>query len=493
VSPLLSAGREDGSQSLVSKFEEETFTSVDVNADFLGTGSQVHPRKLAENPWTQFGEDIDGEAAGDLSGISLAMTSDGKRVVIGAPGNGNAAGHVRVYDLTGSAPTQIGGDIDGDAADDQSGASVAISKDGTRVVIGAITNNGRGGSLFGSGHARVFQFNGNAWIKLGEDIDGDALLDFSGISVAITQDGSRVVIGAVFNRDGAGSGYVRVFDFDVDDVKWNQIGGDLDLEEAREQSGVRSVAISSDGLRVVTGASVVTDVSGEGQVDNISDLGYVRVFDLDGTTWSQTGQDIDGEAVGDAFGVSVALSANGNRVAIGAFGNDGDDGDAPNSGRARVFQFIGAMWIQIGQDIDGEATGDASGVSVDLSADGNRVAIGAFGNDGNGRNSGQARVLDLDLNVAVNVATWIQIGQDIDGEATGDQSGIAVALSANGNRIVIGAFLNDGSKGEDSGQVRVFDYVVCSAFLFVCMPKRGLTMHLSHVLPRLLLLYSSNS
>ena len=51
--------------------------------------------------WTQVGADIDGEAVGDLSGLSVSMSSDGTRVAIGAPyndGTGTDAGHVRVYD-----------------------------------------------------------------------------------------------------------------------------------------------------------------------------------------------------------------------------------------------------------------------------------------------------------------------------------------------------------------------------------------------------------
>ena len=54
-----------------------------------------------------------------------------------------------------------------------------------------------------------------------------------------------------------------------------------------------------------------------------------------------------------------------------------------------------AAQSQIGQDIDGEAAGDWSGVSVSLSANGNRVAIGAHGNDGNGSSAGYVRVYQL--------------------------------------------------------------------------------------------------
>ena len=92
------------------------------------------------NAWTQVGGDIDGEAADDQSGFSVSLSSDGTRVAIGAlanDGNGSAAGHVRVYEYSGSAWAQLGDDIDGEAADDQSGFSVSLSSDGTRVAIGA--------------------------------------------------------------------------------------------------------------------------------------------------------------------------------------------------------------------------------------------------------------------------------------------------------------------------------------------------------------------
>ena len=68
------------------------------------------------------------------------MSSDGTRVAIGAlwnDGTGISAGHVRVYAESGGTWTQVGADIDGEAAGDQSGGSVSMSSDGTRVAIGA--------------------------------------------------------------------------------------------------------------------------------------------------------------------------------------------------------------------------------------------------------------------------------------------------------------------------------------------------------------------
>ena len=90
-------------------------------------------------------------------------------------------------------------------------------------------------------------------------------------------------------------------------------------------------------------------------------------------------------------------------------------------------------WVQIGNDIDGEATNDESGRSVSLNADGTVLAIGALYNDENGNNAGHVRVYDWDPVLEV----WDQKGLDIDGEATGDQSGYSVSLSADGTILAI--------------------------------------------------------
>ena len=59
---------------------------------------------------------------------------------------------------------QIGNDIDGEAADDQSGSSVSVSSDGTIVAIGAKYYDGNG---LNSGHVRVYQYDGSQWTQIG--------------------------------------------------------------------------------------------------------------------------------------------------------------------------------------------------------------------------------------------------------------------------------------------------------------------------------------
>jgi LPXTG-motif cell wall-anchored protein len=251
------------------------------------------------------------------------MSGDGSRIAIGAPFNdvsGSNAGHVRVYTLINGTWTQTGADINGEAVGDQSGRSVALSEDGSRIAIGANLNDGNGSS---AGHVRVYTLFNGTWTQTGVDIDGEAVGDQSGSSVAMSGDGSRIAIGANLN-DGNGSS-----------------------------------------------------------------AGHVRVYTLINGTWTQTGLDIDGEAAGDESGWSVAMSGDGSRIAIGAYGNDGV---GSNAGHVRVYTLFNGTWTQTGVDIDGEAVGDQSGSSVALSGDGSRIAIGAPNNDGTGSNAGHVRV-----------------------------------------------------------------------------------------------------
>ena len=112
--------------------------------------------------------------------------------------------------------------------------------------------------------------------------------------------------------------------------------------------------------------------------------------------WEQTGQDIDGEASVDNSGLAVSLNSAGDIVAIGAPFNDGTNSDpTDNRGHTRIYQYNGTSWVQIGQDIDGEAAGDFSGYSVSLNSAGNIVAIGAIFNNGNGSDAGHTRIFSI--------------------------------------------------------------------------------------------------
>ena len=215
-----------------------------------------------------------------------------------------------------------------------------------------------------------------------------------------------------------------------------QVGSDIDGEAGGDYSG-HSVSLSSDGSIVAIGA-YANDGNG-----NFS--GHVRVYQNVSGTWTQVGSDIDGEAASDYSGWSVSLSSDGSIVAIGAYGNNGN---GTSSGHVRIYQNVSGTWTQVGSDIDGEAADDNSGRSVSLSSDGSIVAIGAYGNNGNGTNSGHVRVYQ---NIS---GTWMQYGPDINGEAADDNSGYYVSISKDGSTVAIGAYKNDGN-GTNSGHTRV--------------------------------------
>jgi hypothetical protein len=384
----------------------------------------------------QIGQDIDGEAADDRSGRSVSLSADGSRVAIGAPGNGGngaGAGHVRIYEYSGGSWIQLGSDIDGEAALDQSGVPVSLSADGSTVAIGAYGNDANGSN---AGHVRIYEYSGGSWIQLGSDIDGEAANDYSGLSVSLSADGSTVAIGAYGNdANGSNAGHVRIYEYSGG--SWTQLGADIDGESAFDESG-RSVSLSANGSRVAIGAA--------GNDANGQSAGHVRIYEYSGGSWTQLGSDIDGESAFDYSGRFVSLSANGSRVAIGAPENGGN---GASSGHVRIYEYSGGSWTQLGSDIDGEAVGDRSGRPVSLSADGSRVAIGAFNNDANGSNAGHVRIYEY------SGGSWTQLGADIDGEAAFDQSGGSVSLSADGSRVAIGAQYNDGN-GSDAGHVRVY-------------------------------------
>ncbi|MEX2379509.1 MAG: T9SS type A sorting domain-containing protein [Vicingaceae bacterium] len=386
----------------------------------------------------QIGTDIDGEAVGDKSGRSVCMP-DAYTVAIGAPlndGNGTNAGHVRVYKWNGNAWLQKGSDIDGEAAGDLSGTSVSMP-DSNTLAIGAPENDG---GIWGySGHVRIYRWNGTTWIQKGGDIDGELVGDLSGWSISMP-DSNTVAIGATDN-DGNGnlSGHVRVYRWI--DTAWVQRGSDIDGEAVDDESGY-SVSMP-DSNTVAIGAPY--------NGGNQSKKGHVRVYRWIDTAWVQIGSDIDGEASEDISGGSVSMPDS-NTLAIGAYGND-DNGSS--SGHVRIYQWKGNAWIQKGSDINGEAAIDFSGRSVSM-PDSNTVAISAPYNDGNGSASGHLRVYKWNGN------NWIQVGNDIDGEAAGDHLGTSPnsIWMPDANTIAAGAINNDGNSS-NSGHVRV--YSLCNS------------------------------
>ena len=392
-----------------------------------GNGSNAGQVRIYDwngTAWTQVGNDIDGEAAGDRSGTSVALSSDGSRVAIGATlndGTASNAGHVRIYAWNGTAWTQVGNDIDGEAGDDYSGTSVALSSNGNRVAIGARNNNG---SAAGSGHVRVYDWNGTAWTKYGSDLNGEAGQDGFGFSLALSSDGQRIAVGAP--RNTLGDGHVRVFEQAEIEGGWTQLGSDIDGEAGEEGASGYSVALSSDGERVAIGAP---EDAGGGE-----EAGHVRIYDWNGTSWIQAGSDIDGEAA-DYSGYSVALSSDGNRVAIGS---NYSSGSATEAGHVRIYDWNGTAWTQSGSVIDGEAAEDYSGTSVGLSSSGGRVAIGAPENDDSASDAGHVRVFSaLESGLTPTFAASTETADGFNVQVTNYDANYTWSVSATAGTVAV--------------------------------------------------------
>lgn len=373
--------------SSVSMSADGTIVAVGAEFNSGANGSLSGHVQVYQNiggTWTQIGLDIDGEAPSDGSGRSISLSANGSIVAIGAPGNdgvnGTDSGHVRVYQNSGGTWTQVGTDIDGEAAGDELGHSVSISADGSIVAIGAPINDGVNG--VNSGHVRVYQNISNTWTQIGADIDGEASNDRFGDSISLNADGSIVAIGATRNdATGTDAGHVRVYQ--NNGGTWTQLGADFDGNQAQDYFGY-AVSLNDDGNVLAIGAT-------RNDANGLVDSGHVKIFLMSGV-WFQIGE-IKGEGATDGSGNSVSLSADGSLIAIGAQGNDSPNGSA--SGHVRVYQNSGGAWTQVGLDIDGHIDFAFFGRSVNLSADGTELVIGGFRSPDNAFDfNGHARIYE---------------------------------------------------------------------------------------------------
>jgi len=168
-----------------------------------------------------------------------------------------------ILSIPASAQIQLGADIDGEAADDYS-SSVSLSSDGTTVAIGAQGNDGNG---LASGHVRIYEYTSGSWSQLGSDIDGEAAGDNSGYSVSLSSDGTTVAIGAYANDgNGASAGHVRVYS--TYNVGIEEVVKDIVVSPNPTSGLLKIVLTSSAEYEVfnINGQRVIRGVT-EGQID----------------------------------------------------------------------------------------------------------------------------------------------------------------------------------------------------------------------------------
>lgn len=181
----------------------------------------------------------------------------------------------------------------------------------------------------------------------------------------------------------------------------------------------------------------VTNTSGDVMVCKSGNA--IMVYEFDGANWQQLGQNITGS------NSSIDINSAGDMIVIGYPYNDINGTDA---GLAQVWNYNGVNWVQVGQDILGEAAVDRSGYSVSIDSIGSTIVIGAPWNDGGTTDGGHVRVFDF------NGTNWVQLGLDIDGTVNNGRSGNRVDISSDGSTIAFGIT----SAWNVSGYASVFKY-----------------------------------
>jgi FG-GAP repeat len=381
------------------------------------------------------------------------------------------------------------------STNDQFGKHVALSADGSTLAIGAFCEGsaatGINGNQFdqsaqNSGAVYVFTRNGMTWnqqayIKASNTGTGDLF----GSSVALSADGSTLAVAAVgesskatgidsFQSDNSAPGAGAVYVFTRSGTTWSQ---QAYLKASNTGAGDEfgfSVALSADGSILGAGArledSAATGIGGNQTSNSAGEAGAVYVFTRIGTTWSQQAYvKASNTNGGDDFGYSVALSADGATLAVGAFQEDGaatgiNGNQASNStlgaGAVYVFTRNGATWSQQAY-VKASNTGafDAFGFSVALSSDGSTLAVGAH--------SESSAATDVNGNQADNSAggagaiyvftrggtTWSQEAYiKASNTNANDLFGESVALSSDGSTLAVGALEDSSATGIDGNQ-----------------------------------------
>ncbi|NMB68048.1 MAG: hypothetical protein GYA20_04730 [Chloroflexi bacterium] len=260
--------------------------------------------------------------------------------------------------------------------------------------------------------------------------DGAAKTGF-GQSAAISDDGSTALIGTYYTEFGIqypiGPGKVYAFIKDGSIWSFQQQLPTPPMPDA-DLFGF-SVALSADGNTALVGAQGGTGPA-ETQVP-----GAAYVFIRKNGTWEQqailTAADRE---VGDHFGISVALSDDGNTALVGAYVDD--VGANLNQGSVYIFKRSGVSWNQQAQltASDGAAE-DYFGRSVSLAADGATALIGAdFKRIGENNRQGAAYVF------TENEGAWSQQARITAQEGSMyNWFGFSVGLSSDGRTALVGA------------------------------------------------------
>ena len=385
------------------------------------------PTPLVIPNWVQVGGDLVGEESGDEAGFSVSSSADGLTVIVGARRSAKDGmknrGAARIFQFDSATGFYVPiTDIYGEAAGDQCGFSVSMSSNGKRVAIGSLGSDKNGQN---SGAVRIFEQSlfSEEW-EMTKEFIGESATSLFGSSVALSGDGSRLVVGAPYYSEGdtTRSGRSYVYD-EVEETVWEAVGGPVYGTSSDDLFGW-SVSLSSDSQFVAVGAPRL-----EGSLDS----GYVKVFNLIDNSWQVYGETITMESPGDRFGFSISLAGNETLQRI-AIGSPGANVNGQSSGLAALYENANSTWTKVGTDVFGMDSGDNFGYSISMTPDAERVAVGAPNKNIDNVPVGQIQVIDVRNNNTLPAGEML-------GREDDDKVGVSVSISSEGKLIFGGASL----------------------------------------------------
>eukprot|EP00548_Thalassiothrix_antarctica_P001624 CAMPEP_0194134120 /NCGR_PEP_ID=MMETSP0152-20130528/4180_1 /TAXON_ID=1049557 /ORGANISM="Thalassiothrix antarctica, Strain L6-D1" /LENGTH=846 /DNA_ID=CAMNT_0038829679 /DNA_START=142 /DNA_END=2682 /DNA_ORIENTATION=- len=292
-------------------------------------------------------------------------------------------------------------------------------------------------------------FSTTMFNRMGAIISGRQDKEQFGYGVAMDSAGRTVAIGARNFESNKNVKTGRVIVYEQNKVgTWAQKGQELIGRNDLDQFGW-SVALSGDGCVLA-----VSEPSFDTDAGNRS--GNIRVFSWEETKqkWSPLGNEIPGEGIANLFGFCLSLSKDGSRLVAGApYMTPQFD---RQSGRVRVFELKEGSWQLLGQALDGSNSVDWFGWSVDISDDGNSIAVGAPRNRIHG---GYVRIFNLRF--ANGEPLWIRSGRDISNELLdiNSQDRFGMSVSLDGNKVAIGSPWKDADGKNNVGLVAVYKLI----------------------------------
>lgn len=362
---------------------------IAISNAFSDTGGEpnaghVRVYDLIANQWTQVGNDLQGNVyPGEAFGYSVAMNSSGEYIAVGIRENGIGDGRAGVYEYNGSEWVLRGSFINGANMGDDLGTAIAISADGQTIAISSPGNDAGGTS---AGKIQSFKFEAGDWVQVGQDIIGSQE-DELGNAISLSASGDILAI-ASYGAETANGYYTgKVLIYENQNGTWAQLGSDIIGENTVDRLGA-SIDLNASGDRLVVGI-LGTDVVGN---DN---KGSVKVYDFDGNDWNVIGQELIGRIRSNAFGISVGINDDGNNIIVGAPASDPNN---PYEGEIWFYKYVNQQWRQYGNSLFGTEVGDGFGVSVAISSNGNYVASASGGSDFNaGDNAGKVGIYSTEF------------------------------------------------------------------------------------------------